>query len=165
MHTLIAPAFASAGLSSKSEIERLPSGVAALRRIRELEALLERLVASWHASPPLMHGRAWHRVRYEKPLILTPMDGERNQLAGKPRLVQGRDVSLGGCSFYHGDPLPCSRVALTFGVSDEDRVTLMVRLTWCRFTQGGIYQSGGKFLKPVELRIDEHVNWGALPNG
>jgi hypothetical protein len=131
------------------------AGAAALRQIRELERLLGGLVASWHASPPLTEGRSAHRVRYERPLLLTPIDSRSHSPSGEPQLVRGRDLSLGGCSFCHPDPLPCARVGLTFGLEDEQQVTMMLRLTWCRFTQDRVYQSGGRFLKPIDLRVEE----------
>jgi hypothetical protein len=164
MQSLLAPPVTTA-VPSRSELDRLPTGVAALKGIRELETLLDRFVASWHSSPPLMESRSHHRVRYDKPLVLTPMDPHSHGPAGEPRLVQGRDISLGGCSFCHIDPLPCGRVALTFGLEDERPVTFMLRLTWCRFTQDGLYQSGGKFLKPVDLPNGPGTEWRTLPSG
>ena len=154
MHSLSIAA-QSAAESFGTEPTRSLAGAAALKQIRELETLLGGLVASWHASPPLTEGRSAHRVRYERPLLLTPIDPRSHHAAGEPQLVRGRDLSLGGCSFSHIDPLPCAKVALTFGLEDERQVTMMLRLTWCRFTQDRIYQSGGRFLKPLDLQIED----------
>lgn len=149
MHSL------SIAAQNTAEPTRSLAGAAALKQIRELETLLGGLVASWHASPPLTEGRSAHRVRYERPLLLTPIDSRSHHPAGEPQLVRGRDLSLGGCSFSHIDPLPCAKVALTFGLEDERQVTMMLRLTWCRFTQDRVYQSGGRFLKPIEWQIED----------
>lgn len=144
------------GDPSRDHVDRSTAGAAALKRVRELERLLNGLVASWHASPPLTEGRSAHRVQYERPLLLTSIDPRSHHPIGEPQLVRGRDLSLGGCSFYHSDPLASARVALTFGLEDEQRVTMMLRLTWCRFTQDRVYQSGGRFLKPLEFRVEEN---------
>ena len=86
---------------------------------------------------------------------------------GEPVCTSGllRDISLGGCSFLHSDPLPSARVALTFGLENERTVTLMLRLTWCRFTQHGVYQSGGRFLKTIDLPQGGALDWRKLERG
>ena len=162
MQGLIAPILLPTNPPADTPIER-PFGVAALRQIRELEALLDRLVASWHASPPLIQTRSAHRIHYKKPLILAPMDTRVVPRSGELRIVRGRDVSLGGCCFEHAEPLPCARAAITFGIDEERPVTLLVRLSWCRFTQNGVYQSGGRFLKPISLPFEGRIDWRKLP--
>ena len=164
MQSLIAPLSPSSAPPG-SRPHGLPVAVAVLKQIRELEAVLDRLVASWHASPPLMETRSAHRIQYDRPLILAPMDTRVLPRPGELRIVRGRDVSLGGCSFEHGEPLPCSRVALTFGMDEGQMVTLLIRLSWCRFTQSGVYQSGGRFLKPVAPPFDGPIDWRELPKG
>ncbi len=123
-----------------------------LRRIPEMECLFTGgVVASWHSSFGSLHSRRWHRVAYDKPLLLTPLDdlgdGARSKL-----VVQGRDLSLSGFSFCHAEPLASRRVIVQF----RDEVTstvegLLALLRWCRFRRDGSYQSGGQFVRAVAL--------------
>ena len=121
--------------------------VRAVLRIPELQRMTRGVAASWHASPPILQGRHWHRVRYAHPVLLRPLDA--HSVETRPLLVSGRDISLGGFSFVHADPLACRRAALTFLLDSKNRLPIEIRLTWCRFTREGIYQSGGTFVRPL----------------
>jgi hypothetical protein len=130
------------------------------RGIPEVERLIESLVASWHASAQLLQNRRWHRTPYRKPLVITPMDHEADVASAGSRLATGRDLSAGGLSFLHKHPLPHRIVAITFGLEPDMPTAIVTRLTWCRFTRWGEYQSGGKFLRTIE---SPEVDLDALP--
>jgi hypothetical protein len=122
-----------------------------LAGINELERLLNRAGASWHSSPQLIEHRAGHRVRYTRPVLITPLDSEAQEPVAAPFLVTARDLSPGGLSFLHRDPLACRLVAVRFPAIDAFTDAVLTRLNWCRFTREGLYQSGGTFLRAVRL--------------
>ena len=121
--------------------------VVPLPRLAECTRLLGQ-VASWHSPAALAELRSWHRMRYDRPAVLTPLDEKRGGLLDGHKIISGRDISPSGFSFTHLDPLPCRRAIITFAFEKESQPwdAVILRLSWCRFTRAGIYQSGGKFV-------------------
>ncbi|HID21538.1 MAG TPA: hypothetical protein EYP14_03960 [Planctomycetaceae bacterium] len=137
---------------------------AVLRSLAEVERLLESHVASWHITPALLQKRKWHRVIYRKPLVIVPVNEQTGEAKGEPRIVDGRDLSLGGLSFRHVTPLPHRFVALHFRPDSQSTPWVVTYLTWCRFTTDGKYLSGGRFVRTTQLAIDRGLNWRSLPH-
>jgi hypothetical protein len=134
----------------------------ASRGLAELEQLVASVVASWQASPCLLDSRRWHRVGYCRPVVLTPLADECAR-EGTSWSITGKDISLGGFSFLHIRPLPHRFVAVTFVAGVATPVTLLVRLTWCRFTRESRYQSGGSFVREIVLDRAPADDWLRLP--
>jgi hypothetical protein len=122
---------------------------AVLHRIHAMTSYVETLVASWNGPSTFVERRRWHRVPYDRPLLITPLDDETSEPAGPPLRVPGRDISLGGVSFAHREPLACRKVACTFEPDSPNGESVIVKLTWCRFTKDGWYQSGGQFVQSI----------------
>ncbi len=117
-------------------------------------------IASWTASSHIVERRGSHRVGYRQPLLVTPLDDQTGEPNAPAMIVVGRDISLSGLSFTHRDPLSCRTVGCTFKPLDEEKLeSVIVRLTWCRFTRQRLYQSGGKFLQIVELTVNAPIDW------
>ena len=131
-----------------------------LVQLAEISRIVNQVVATWHAPLSLAEQRGSHRLRYERPAILTPLDDADAAPAGH-KIISGRDISPSGFSFTHLDPLACRRAIVTFAFENAPWNAVVLRLSWCRFTRAGIYQSGGKFLNPIlpplapELILDE----------
>jgi hypothetical protein len=126
--------------------------LAILRDIPEVERLLGGVVASWHSSLGSLHARRWHRVTYDKPLLITPLDDLTERPAEKPFLVQARDLSLAGISFVHPRPLASRKVIIQFRVEDSSAAAgILTILRWCRFRRDASYQSGGQFIRVAPL--------------
>ncbi len=136
-----------------------------LARLQGLEALFDSVVASWHNSRQILQARRWHRIAYPRPIGLTPLDAATLHPAGPTCVVQGRDLSVGGLSFSHRSTLACRLAAVTLWLNEHDCETVAVRLTWCRFTAQGVYQSGGSYLRRLETRPFGTCDWRALPQG
>jgi hypothetical protein len=132
--------------------ERIPGApdeqiLAVLRGIPDVQRLLGGVVASWHSSLASLHSRRGHRIAYDKPLLITPLDEAANRLAERAFVAQGRDLSLSGFSFSHAQPLASRKVIVQFPA--EERASgeaILAILRWCRFRRDGIYQSGGEFI-------------------
>jgi hypothetical protein len=63
--------------------------------------------------------------------------------------VVGKDLSERGLGFYHQAPLPYRRAIVTLEDASGRVVSLLMDLSWCRFTRHGWYDSGGRFLKLI----------------
>jgi hypothetical protein len=124
-----------------------------LRGIPEVECLLRgTVVASWHSSFGSLHSRRWHRVAYDKPLLITPLDDLTERPSERAFVAQGRDLSLAGLSFCHPRPLASRKVIVRFRAEDASAGDgILAILRWCRFRRDGSYQSGGQFAGCVPL--------------
>lgn len=135
----------------------------AVSRLQAVDSLVKTLVASWHDSP-IVQNRHWHRICFDKLIAITPLDEHTDVPIGRATIVQGRDISVSGMSFTHQVLLPFRKIAATFALDNNDYESISIRLTWCRFTSRGLYKSGGKFLRTVNLQIDPDIDWTCLRN-
>jgi len=138
--------------------ERRCIPLAALRRIPEIEFLVDGFVASWHPSFASIQSRRWHRVPFDKPLLITPLEYASEFPSGESFPVRGRDISLAGISFSHREPLAPRKVIVTIRFEEGASVSVVTLLRWCRFGRDGVYQSGGQFLRSLtEETLGEEV--------
>jgi hypothetical protein len=93
-----------------------------------------------------------HDGRYPFPFLihLTPVDPRTLVPLGEAIVVVGKDLSERGLGFYHQGPLPYRRAIVTFDQSGGQSVSLLLDLSWCRFTRYGWYDSGGRFLQVIQ---------------
>ena len=124
-----------------------------LPRLAEISQIVEHVVASWHAPSAVAEQRRSHRTSYERPAVITPLDDRTGEPLDQHEIVSGRDISPAGFSFTHLDPLACRRAIVTFAFERDSWDAVMIKLSWCRFTRSGIYQSGGKFLGRIASPI------------
>lgn len=78
---------------------------------------------------------------------LTPIDAAGENLLERPIVVVGKSLSREVFGFFHQQPLPYRRVVATLDHDSGHRSTLLLDLTWCRFTRYGWYDSGSRILK------------------
>ena len=102
-----------------------------------------------------------HDNRYPFPCLihLTPVGEDGVTPAGENVVVVGKHLSEHGLGFYHREPLPHRRMLVSIEGHRNQWVGFLIDLRWCRFTKGGWYESGGRFLQtvlaPVENRKPE----------
>lgn len=128
-------------------------GCPSLGALKEIANLLQELPASWQNGPFVWERRNGHRAQFQDDILLTPLDESTHEAAGDSCVVRGRDLSLHGAAFVHREPLPYRTVGLTFDLPSGTRAMIILRLTWCRFTKHGWYESGGRFLKPIAAPV------------
>jgi len=126
-----------------------------LDRIQQVTSYVETLIASWNGPTTVVERRRWHRIPYRRSILITPLDDETLEPTGPSQMLPGRDISLGGVSFEHREPMASRKVACTFDPGSGSRESVVVRLTWCRFTKDGWYQSGGQFVQSIALDLDQ----------
>ena len=94
-------------------------------------------------------------ARYPFPYLvhLTPLDDQGNAKPDGSLAVIGKHLSEKGLSFYHSQPIPHRRMIVSIETRDQQWISFMIDLSWCRFTRQGWYESGGRFLESVEPPI------------
>jgi len=154
------PGPAARTASSREAIERT-----VLRRLNEVGGLVDALAATWQSPRQVLHARRWHRFRYERPVAVTPLDETTEEPVGETILAMGRDISKGGISFTHAQPLPFRKVAVSFQLDDGTCESVVTVLKWCRFTRHKVYQSGGQFERTIDPPRGAEGNWERLHRG
>ncbi len=111
------------------------------------------LLAAMDPRGHRLERRSESRHPYPYLVYLSPVRGDGKTPCGDPVVVVGKHLSERGLSFYHPMPLPFRRVIVTLETANGGRMGFLVNLTWCRFTQHGWYESGGRFLDVVPSPI------------
>lgn len=113
---------------------------------RELASHIDRFLAR---MPPGVRGERREAERVAIPLLLrvTPLSGPDGFPVGEPSTAVGKDLSRAGVGLYHQDPLPHKHVLLTFEDPRLERLSVVVELSRCRFSNLGWYESGGRLLR------------------
>ena len=89
--------------------------------------------------------------RYPFPCLihLTPVGDDGVTPEGKSIVVVGKHLSEHGVGFYHQIPLPQRLMIASVEVKKGHWLGFLIDISWCRFTHGGWYESGGRFLQTV----------------
>jgi hypothetical protein len=83
-------------------------------------------------------------------VYLTPLAEDSLRPEQESFIVRGKHISQGGLGFIHPQPLPQRRMIASLSLGNQDWLGVIIELTWCRFTQNGWYESGGKFIDLIE---------------
>ncbi|QDV15956.1 hypothetical protein Pan153_05750 [Gimesia panareensis] len=124
-----------------------------LRRLPELSKLADSIVASWNLEPFALSSRQWHRIPCERQIGLAFFDPKSKALSSELTVVECRNLSIEGISFFHDVPILSREVAITFDLEQEEREFLVVRLAWSRFSEAHVFQSGGRFLYQIDAEV------------
>lgn len=97
--------------------------------------------------------------RYPFPhlLYLTPVGGDEASPEGESVVVIGKALSERGLGFFHPQPLAHRRMIASLETSGSQWAGFLIDITWCRFTQYGWYESGGRFIQTVPSPIQRPV--------
>ena len=94
------------------------------------------------------------RIAYPYPVYLTPLAANGHPLVEKTMVVIGKHLADRGLDFYHREPLPYGQVIASFDCGRGRWVSLALTLNWCRFSQHGWYDTGGRFNQVVSTPFD-----------
>lgn len=109
------------------------------RQVREL------LSGLYPAGP--FERRREQRFPIPKLIQLRPVGPDGTTSLGPAVCVSGKHLSEEGLSFFHPQPLPYRLVVASLEKLDGTRAEFLLDVDWCRFTQFGWYESGGKFVQ------------------
>lgn len=116
--------------------------------------------ASWYSSDSLIVSRRSHRMSFPDRMCLTGLDADLAACA-VPLLVRGRDLSIDGISFSHLRPVPYRHVQMLLPLA-SGLESIIVRLTWCRYSRQGEYVSGGYFVRRADASESPADDWDTL---
>jgi hypothetical protein len=101
--------------------------------------------------------RSVQRFPYPHLLYLTPVSADGVTAEGESIVVVGKHLSERGLGFFYQQPLPHRRMIASLESAEQRWVGFLVDITWCRFTQHGWYDSGGRFLQVAPASIGSVV--------
>lgn len=113
------------------------------------------LLAASISHGQILERRRDQRYPYPHLVVLTPLEGDGDTLAGPHLSVAGKHLTERGLSFFHPSPLPYRRVIASLEANGGGWLAFVLDLGWCRFTRYGWYESGGRFLKVVTSPLEE----------
>jgi len=93
------------------------------------------------------------RFPYPRLLYLTPVADDGISPEGESAVVIGKCLSERGLGFFYQQPLAHRRMIASLEMPDMNWVGFLMSITWCRFTQYGWYESGGRFIQAVPSPI------------
>jgi len=118
-----------------------------------LRGQVAEVIARLYPRPDCAERRQENRWPFPYLVHLTPVD-EALAPQGETVVVVGKHLSQRGLGFYHPHPLPHRRMIVSLDSDDGRWLSFLIDLTWCRFTKQGWYESGGRFLQPVDPPIE-----------
>lgn len=96
--------------------------------------------------------RRHQRHPYPYLVRLQPVKDDGVTPCGDPIVVVGKQLSEQGLDFYYQQPLPYRRAIASLQTRCGSWLSLLMDLTWCRFTEFGWYDNGGRFLEIIDLK-------------
>lgn len=115
----------------------------------EIRSQVWGLLTTLYPRNDLIERRRDNRYPFPCLIHLTPVGDDDTAPTGEPVVVVGKHLSERGFSFYHRDPLANRRVIASLENKRGQWMAFLADLTWCRFSKGGWYESGGRFLEAV----------------
>mgnify|MGYP006908323461 FL=1 len=122
--------------------------------LNEIKAGVERLIQHSEAVPEndRRHSR---RFPFPYPIHLTPVEDDGITPANETIVVLGKHLGERGLDFYYRTPLVHRRVIVSLECANEQWISFLMNLNWCRFSRHGWYENGGKFIKALNLLPDQ----------
>ena len=111
------------------------------------------ILARMYPPGKITERRIAQRFPYPHLLYLTPVGNDGLSPAGDSVVVVGKDLSEHGLGFFYQQPLPDRLMIASLELPDSQWTGFLIDITWCRFTQHGWYDSGGRFLRMVPSPI------------
>ncbi len=113
----------------------------------EIRAQVWGLLTTLYPHSDLVERRRDNRYPFPYLLDLTPVGKDGITPEGETVVVVGKHLSEHGLSFFHRAPLPYRKALVAVEGRGGHSVGFLIDLRWCRFTKGGWYESGGRFLQ------------------
>jgi hypothetical protein len=112
-----------------------------------------RILAGLYPPGKVIERRADQRFPFPHLLYLTPVGSDGVSPTSESVVVVGKHLSERGLGFFYQQPLPYRRMIASLAMQDSRWAGFLIDITWCRFTQHGWYDSGGRFLQAVPSPI------------
>jgi hypothetical protein len=112
----------------------------------DVQMRVRELLAGLYPAGPFERRRD-QRFPLPKLIRLVPVDAAGAKLFDAAVVVSGKQISEAGLSFFHPQPLAHRLVVAMLEKSDHTPIEFLLDVDWCRCTQLGWYESGGRFVK------------------
>jgi hypothetical protein len=110
-----------------------------------LQAQVRELLAGLYPAGPFERRRD-QRYPLPKLIQLRPANAE-GAAVGPAIVVSGKQICDSGLSFFHPTPIAYRLVLASLEKNDRTTAEFLLDIDWCRCTQLGWYESGGKFVR------------------
>jgi len=133
----------------------LPGSLPCVRRNlweESVKGQVKSFVARLLSGGPAMEKRRDGRRPFPMLMRLSPVEPHTLAPAGEPIVVVGKNLSDNGLGFFHPQPFPYRNAIVTLEDAAGRSLSLLLDISWCRFTRQGWYDSGGRFLQVVSLQ-------------
>ncbi len=121
----------------------------------EVRAQVWGLLTAMYPRNDLTERRRDSRYPFPYLIHLTPVGRDGVTPEGETVVVVGKHLSERGFGFYHQAPLPHRRMIASLETKEGNWLGFLIDLNWCRFTKGGWYESGGRFLQTANSPMDK----------
>jgi hypothetical protein len=121
----------------------------------EIRAQVWGMLTTLYPRNDLIERRRDNRYPFPCLIHLTPVGDDGITPEGKPIVVVGKHLSENGFGFYHQFPLPQRRMIASVECKSGHWIGFLIDISWCRFTKGGWYESGGRFLRTALSPLEE----------
>lgn len=95
--------------------------------------------------------RLYDRIAIPALFRLSPLDPGQNEQISESIVVVGKNLSQRGIGFFHDRPIPYRRALMELDQPELGRWAAEIDVQWCRFTQVGWYESGGRVVRVIDL--------------
>jgi hypothetical protein len=113
------------------------------------------LLTTQYPRLDLVERRSDNRYPYPYLAHLTPVGVDGVTPEGESIVVVGKHLSERGFGFYHRAPIPYRKMVVSLEGRKGQWLAFVIDLKWCRFTKGGWYESGGRFLQAVASPVHD----------
>jgi hypothetical protein len=139
------------------EMKRSTADTVALDPARQpLAVQIENLLARLHPTVP-QERRRDGRIAAPVLFVMTPLDADLNPIDSQAVTVVGKNISRRGISFFHDTPLPQRRAIIELAHAEAGTFAAEIDIRWCRFTEQGWYESGGRLIRSLAPRGEERL--------
>ncbi|MBI85245.1 MAG: hypothetical protein CMJ81_18785 [Planctomycetaceae bacterium] len=145
---------------STSTIQATSTNPLPLQRWQTTEDIhrqVRRLLDSRRALSKSENRRRSERHPFPYLIKLCPVGEDGTEPAGESVVVVGKQLSSTGFDFYHQDPIAFCKAIASLPSRNGHWLSFLVELTWCRFTELGWYDNGGRFLRVANFGGREHA--------
>lgn len=111
------------------------------------------LLSGLYPPARTLERRSEQRFAFPHLLYLTPTDDHLGAV-NESVVVIGKHLSERGLGFFHQLPLPHRHMIASLEARDGRWLAFLVDIHWCRFTQHGWYDSGGRLLQVVTSPLE-----------
>ena len=140
----------SGELTFASNFVPVPVTSSTEQRVADVRTCVQELIGEVSKKSVFAERRQDQRFPFTQLIQMTPVDQAGTPLTDQTSTVIGKHLSERGLDFFNQQPVAYRRVIVTLETLSGLTTSLLMDLSWCRFTKQGWYDNGGRFIETVE---------------